>query len=455
MTSLRTQLLVAMFLLLTGVALAAAAVTYFLVQAETKGFFDEQLRQVAMNVGDNAPGAVLANPEASKHDPEDDFVIDVWDGKGALLRTSAPGTAIPRGTQTGFSNVQTGGTLWRSFLLVSASRVVQVSQQSAVREEMASDSAVRSLVPILAVIPLSWLLLSLVVNRMFRRLDDLTSLLSARTPADRSLIPVDGLPSEVAPLVTAVNDLLGRLQAALNRQRRFVADAAHELRTPLSALQLQIGNLRKVASGETVNARIDELERGVRRASDLVRQLLTMAQQQETEPRKGWLPVDLSEVTRTAIAGVLPLADARGQDLGMTENEPVIVEGVAEDLRVLASNLIENAIRYSPEGGTIDIAVKAGVAGATLEVRDNGPGIPADQLERVFEPFHRVADPSVEGSGLGLSIVARIAEAHGAEVTLANRTDGPGLVARVSFPVSGGAEAAGTLSAHSGLTQRQ
>ena len=434
MTSLRTQLWGWLLALLTGVGLIVALSTYWIVGTETNGFFDLQLRQIALDVGDGNTSVNIIAAEAAPHDPEDEFAVQIWSSGGTPIRQAKSAPELPRGASTGYSDIVTDIRAWRSFTLVSPTRTVQVSQQRAVRDELVSEAVWRSLAPIAVTIPLSWLLLSLVINSVLGRLDVLTRALAARKPYDTTPIPVAGLPSEVSPMVTAVNDLLQRLHSSLAAQKQFVSDAAHELRTPLAALQLQIGNLRKVTTGPDATARIDELERGLRRATQLSRQLLRQARYNEDAIASQAVPVELSDLVTSVIADFLPLADARHQDLGLVRSDRAFVLGDADDLRVLLGNLLDNACRYSPDGGTIDIAVKALGGEVILEIQDNGPGIAADQLDLVFQPFHRAAPAGEDGSGLGLSIVARIAERSGARVTLANRTDRTGLVAGVTWP---------------------
>jgi two-component system OmpR family sensor kinase len=426
MTSLRTELWIGMLSLLTSVGLVAAGFSYWNAGEEARGFFDQQLRLIALNVDVHGRDFTANIGDAPPHDPEDDFVVQVWDQTGTPLRTMAPGPDIPKGGVTGFRDALIGSTMWRSYTLIRRRHTVQVSQQNDVREEMASEAAWRSLLPIAVTIPLSWLVLSLVINRALGRLDDLAQALSRRRALDRSPIPTEGVAKEVEPLVAAVNE-------ALTAQGRFISDAAHALRTPLAALQLQVGNLRKVTHSEEATRRIDELERGVKRAIELVRQLLRLARSHDRGLRSQVGQVDLCDHVRASIATLLPLSDDRGQDVGLVRCDPGVVFIDAEDLRVLIDNLLENAIRYTPLRGTIDISVAAGDHVMTFEVRDTGPGIPEDLLELAFEPFHRVGNLHVEGSGLGLSIIAGIAEQYGATINIANRTDRSGLIARVNF----------------------
>ena len=430
--SLRTQLWAWLIGLMTVVGLLAALFAYQSAQDEAKGFFDNQLRLMAVYAGEAGAELPTAQEGAAAHDTEDDFAVQVWNAEGTMLRSSLPAGAPPRAAVTGFSDTQTASGAWRTYTLVRPRSTVQVSQQTIVREELADQAAWQSLLPIAVMIPLSWLVIGFAINGVVGRIDQLAHRISAREPGDSRPIEVDDVPSEIAPLVTAMNDLLARLESALSAQRRFVADAAHELRTPLAALQLQIGNLRK-ASGAEPSSRIDELERGILRASRLTRQLLGLAKAEGEAIKPAPAPVDLLEIARRAIAEMLPLADDRRQDLGLMRDDTAEVEGEADELRVLVGNLLENAIRHTPEGGRIDVSVRAGEREVTLDIEDTGPGIAPEQLEQVFQPFHRAAGQAIEGSGLGLTIAKRIADRHKANITLINRAGATGLTARVVF----------------------
>ena len=244
-----------------------------------------------------------------------------------------------------------------------------------------------------------------------------------------------GFPS----LATALSDLLARLRAALERERAFMADAAHELRTPLTALHLQMGMLARASSEAERAAATERLSAGVQRAIRLVEQLLSLARQ---EPRAQGerMPVRLDELAREVVAELVPLADAGRIDLGVSSAQALSVRGDADDLRTLLRNLVDNAVRYTGAGGRVDVSVaeeeeeEAGGARAVrLTVSDDGPGIPPEERERVFDRFHRRAGTTLPGSGLGLSIVKSIADAHGATLTLAGGASGKGLSVTVSF----------------------
>jgi len=292
----------------------------------------------------------------------------------------------------------------------------------------------RTAIPIAILIPLSWLLLGLVIDRLIRRLDRLAASVAERHVTNKEPIPVDDVPRELAPFIRAINDLLFRLQASLEQQRRFVSDAAHELRTPLAALKLQVGNVRNIAKTLAVKERLDEVDQGVTRASALVQQLLKLARYEAAASPAPQKPTDIGLLAHECVAAMVPLARSRDMVLKLDAMELPLIDTSPGDLKVLVSNLLDNAVRHSTEGGTIEVrAVPQGVD-MLLSIMDEGPGIPESLLPRVFERFYRVAGQEVEGSGLGLAIAHSIAERHGMALSLRNRSDRSGLIAELRIP---------------------
>ena len=282
--------------------------------------------------------------------------------------------------------------------------------------------------------PLVVALIFLTVARELRPLVGLAHAVGGRTPEALDPIPATDVPAEVRPLVDALNDLLARLRAALAAQRDFVADAAHELRTPLAALQLQAGLIERSTDTDERLAAINELKAGVARAAHTVRQLLTLARNEPGAHERASVPVALGELLRQGVASHAILADSRQIDLGATDLDPAAaVSGDAEALASLVDNLLANAIAHAPSGGRVDVACGVGDGRPWLTVSDNGPGIPPDERERVFDRFYRRSGAATGGTGLGLAIVATIARRHGAEVALTD-TAGGGLTVRVIFP---------------------
>jgi len=275
------------------------------------------------------------------------------------------------------------------------------------------------------------------IGRGLAPLHQIARSVSRRTPHSLEPLRLGGVPSEARPLVESINSLLERLAAALAAQRAFVADAAHELRTPLTALQLQVQLTERAETAEERDQAMAELKLGLQRAGYVVQQLLTLARQDHAHPdvsAKPWPAVRLAEIVALAAADHAVLAGAKGIDLGISvSDENAVVRGSFEDLRTLAANLIGNAVRYTPDGGRIDVAVRSGDGNFRIEIDDSGPGIPPEDRERVFDRFVRRAEAGEPGSGLGLAIVKAIASRHGASIRLDASALG-GLAVRVSFP---------------------
>jgi two-component system, OmpR family, sensor kinase len=432
--SLRRTLRISLLVLLTSFGLISAVASYFIAGMEADEFFDNQLRQIALYIWDAPDGYRPDNIVAPSHDLEDDFLIQVWDKNGGLLVSSNTAIPMPRGVATGYANAVVAGIDWRVYTQVEPARTVQVAQQMEEREETAAQASLNAIIPIALLIPLSWLVLNWIVDRIIGRLDRVAVDIAARDAESTAPIPTVAAPVEILPLITAMNDLVLRLQAALHQQRRFVADAAHELRTPLTAISLQVGNLMAAIGAEGKYAqRIADLQAGSARASALVGQLLRLARVESgaASPEKqsvALLPLVIESLERFA-----PLAEHRSIDLGLDQNADAVVEGVEDEIRVLVDNLPDNAIRYTPDGGTVDVILRARESVPTLEVRDTGPGIPDASLTRVFERFYRASSANIEGSGLGLAIAKAAADRNHVRLTLTNRTDRSGLSATLVF----------------------
>jgi two-component system OmpR family sensor kinase len=431
MMSLRRTALVWMTALLAVVGIAAVLIAYGLARHEAGGFLDSQLRQIALNAGEGLPDS--AGPQVD-HDPEDEFSLTIWDAQGHKIHTSPPEIDIPRQTRIGFADIQALDDRWRVYTSSDGLRTVQVAQRSSVREELAASAAIEAATPILIVMPLSWIVLGWAMDRLLRRLDSLARDIATRSTSTVEPIPLAGVPSEVASLVDALNNLISRQHDALDQQKRFLSDAAHELRTPLAALQIQIEGL---ASGpaETLPERQAVLAQGIRRTTDLVNQLLRLARVGDVAGSTVMQRVDVLPLLLASVADHVGLAERGGVDIGMGRHDAVQLSASAADLQLLFDNLVGNGVRYTPPGGTVDVSLQLEDDHAVVDIVDTGPGIPLGAESRIFDRFFRAAPGDIEGTGLGLSIVRSIAERHGFEVSVTNRTDGrSGVRARVVMP---------------------
>lgn len=436
MSSLKTRLLL---WLLGGVVVVGAAggwIVYLNALNEADTFFDYELRQTALLLGDQ-PVEYQLESQIPPSDAAYDFVVQVWTIDGDLLYWSQNHKLLPAITRIGFSNVTTSEGHWRVYGVQRPTKVVQVAQPMSVRQDQAAVLALRALRPFALLLPVLGILIWVAVGHALEPLKGLTLLVKSRGVNELQPLPDQPLPDEVRPLVGALNDLLTRLGAALGRERAFMLDAAHELRTPLTALHLQMGALARAGTEAERLEATEKLSAGVHRAIRLVEQLLSLARQESRgEPAK--VQVALDQLAREVVTELIPVSDAKNIDLGISESQPAVVVGDPDALRTLLRNLVDNAVRYTPAEGRVDVAVqRSGMPErAVLRVVDTGPGIPPEDHSRVFDRFYRRPGTSPPGSGLGLSIVKSIATAHGASVTLESGPGGAGLAATVSFPLA-------------------
>lgn len=423
MKSIRRELLV---WLLGGLALAIVAAafgTYFRAREEANALFDYQLKEMAASLTD-APFAPSPAGAGALGPGSNALLVQIWDRNGVQLYLSQPHRVLPQNAQLGFTTVATASGAWRVFSTLAEGQVVQVAQPMSARRELAASMALRTVVPLLLALPVLALLTWLTIARGLTPLDRVAAAVERRSSALLEPLAESGLPREVRPLVGALNGLLGRLGHALDAQRSFIADAAHELRTPLTAIHLQAQLAERASNDAERRAALADLKAGLERATRLVEQLLTLAREEPGVADQAPAPVDLSALARGVVTDLAPLAVAKRIDLGLNAQAGVQVEGDADALTTLLSNLVDNALRYTPEGGRVDVGVGVDAGQPILSVRDSGPGIAAADRERVFERFVRgdTAGGAVRGSGLGLSIVKRIADRHGARISV-----GPGL----------------------------
>ncbi|HSE12920.1 MAG TPA: ATP-binding protein [Rudaea sp.] len=432
MRSIRARLLAGLLALVAATSLAAGFVTYRRMLAETSALFDYQLRQMALSLRNQV--SIAPRIDLPSDPGDSDFVIQIWDPFGARVYLSRPGLPTIDRAVLGYSDATLGTEPWRIYSMQTLDGVIQVAQPWRVREQLAGAAALRVVAPLLVLLVLLAGAATLIVGRALRPLRHITAEVHRRDAG--SLVPIEAraLPAEIAPLVDELNRLLRRLGDAFGAQRAFVADAAHELRSPLTALRLQLQLLERAPDAAAERAARHQLAAVADRAIHLVGQLLTLARNESEGARAAQSPVELDTIAREAIAEVAPLALARGTSLAIDAAPQTRVIGDAEGLRMLVRNLVDNAVRYTPPGGRVAVSVAAHPgAAAQLRVTDNGPGIaPADRA-RVFNRFHRRVGSREEGSGLGLSIVKAVADAHAASVVLEDATDG-GLRVVVTFP---------------------
>jgi two-component system OmpR family sensor kinase len=434
--SLRTRLLWFLLAAISITAVAQALSAYRMARAQADEIFDYHMQQMAIALRSGLP---VNPPGASGGDSADedgvDFVVQVWTADGLQVFRSAARAALPERAVLGFSDVRVRGTTYRVFSMQSRSQIIQVAQDMAVRRGMASSLALRTVEPIVLMAPLLMIVVWWVVSASLAPISRVRRQVSEREADDLSEVSEAGLPDEVRPLVQELNLLLRRVQQAFNAQKSFVADAAHELRSPLAALKLQAQGLQRATDDATRELAVNRVMAGIDRATRLVEQLLILANQQaNTVKDMKREPVGLAEIARLEVADSAPSAHARRIDLGVEHADEVQINGQPDALRILIRNLLDNAIKYTSPGGRVDLEIRQSPGRVELSVDDSGPGIPKEDRERALDRFYRVSGTQTTGSGLGLAIVKSVAELHGAELALDRSARLGGLRAVVSFP---------------------
>jgi two-component system sensor histidine kinase QseC len=443
--SLQARLLLLVLGVVTAVWLAAAARTWFDVRHELGELLDGHLAQAAALLvvqqaqvpedGDGDRG--VDAPTLHRYAPKVAFQV-FHEGRLALRSANAPATPMVgtgRGHESGFSTVQIDGTAWRVFATFGAERDVQVhvGEQESSRAAILRAVLRNTLLPLAVALPLLAWAAWWAVKRGVAPLRRLGTLLAARQPRALEPVRVDDAPAEMQPLVEALNGLLERTAVLMEAERRFTADAAHELRTPLAAIRTQA----QVALAETADAprrhALQSVLAGCDRAARLVDQLLTLSRLEAgTASAPG--RADLAAVARSVVADLAPQALAKGQTIELEAAAPCPVQADATLLAVLVRNLVDNAIRYSPPAAAVKLILASMGAGASLQVADSGPGLAEPELQRLGERFFRVLGSGEAGSGLGWSIVRRIAAVQGAQVAVARSAALGGLEVTVEWP---------------------
>lgn len=432
--SLRKQITSWIAIATVGLSLTATIGSFFLALEEGREVQDEQLRQTALLV-DSLGSAVTAWTELDERVLEDDteariFIAPVSrlsGGGGSIQKQHSP--PLPIDISEGFQIVSIQGESFRLYAhTLQSGQKIAVGQQTALRDEIAIDSGLSTLLPMLVLIPVLVLLTRIIIRKALAPITHLSLQLDQRNDSNLNPLPDSELPDEIVPFVTSINSLMKRVGEVLSQQRRFIADAAHELRSPMTALTLQAENLEHGESAEERADRLEKLKYGLVRTSSLLEQLISLARQQAGVEAAS--EIHLARLVRQVLEDLMPMATAKEIDLGCTRLEEVVVNAPAEALSILMRNAVDNAVRYTTVGGKVDVELYLDDGEVVFQVVDSGPGIPVGEEERLFEPFYRVLGTDETGSGLGLAIVHSIADRMGGTVTLRNREAGKGALFR-------------------------
>jgi two-component system OmpR family sensor kinase len=419
--SVQLRLSVTLSLAILIVAVLAGAFAFISALKEAHEMQDESLHQVAVLFDRQHMTLRYPGAERIVGDDEESRIIVQYlaDSTKATGNDDASiPLPFPVTLADGLSTLNIAGENFRVLVrTTSTGERIVVAQEADVRDKEARESAWRSLLPFLILFPVLLLVVGDLVRKLFRPIATLSAEIDQRD--QQALHPVDEqhLPSEIRPFVVAINRLLKRVAQAMETQRRFIADAAHELRSPMTALSLQAERLASTPMSEATRQNFMPLAQGIERSRKLIEQLLALAAAQSVT-RRAETAVSVHAVFRRVLEDLLPLAENKGIDIGVESVEDVQVVINELDLFILIKNLVDNAIRYTPEGGRVDLSVEPAEQGVLIEIRDSGPGISVEEQSLVFDPFYRSLGTGEAGSGLGLSIVTAIAERTGARVGL-------------------------------------
>lgn len=445
MLSIRSRLVLLIFGLFIMIWLIMIIATYFTTRHEIEEVFDAQLAQslhvlhdlVQHEVSEHElTGLNIDLPQSFQFHPyEKKVAFQVWNNDELVLR-SASAPEHPMTHINGYSDNIIEGQKWR---LLSRSDKEQsmrmiVGERYEIRNELISEILLHVSWPILLSLPFLAFLIKIGINRGLVPLIRVADDVSRRSPQQLSPIGINNIPEEIHPLITSLNQLLARLDEAFESERRFTANAAHELRTPLAALKAQAQVAIKADDNQQRIKSLEQIVRGVDRATHLVEQLLTLARLDPDSASSKHERVNLNTTVESICSDLAPLAVKKRIDLEYSAKDQNIVMGLPAAVSILVRNLVDNAIRYTPEGGKISVSIAKSNGDIILNVADNGPGIPENERPHVLDRFYRIVGTNETGSGLGLSIVKRIAELHGATLEIGQPATSKGTRITVSFP---------------------
>ena len=441
--SLQTKLSVWLSVAILSMAVAAGIFSFASGFREAIELQDAQLQQIASLFSKRS--SMIGKPsqvQTDDVDHEESISVQLLHAVDSHSPPpNGPLSVLTNDLPYGLHTVSIKGQDWRVFVSAfDATTSFAVGQRVAGREEIAQDSAFRTVIPFLALLPTLLLLVNLVIRSIFKPLKRLAHKIDERAEQDLHEVDINHLPTEIRPLVVAMNKLLSRVAQSVALQRRFVADAAHELRSPLTALSLQAERLSGSDMSAQARDRLTTLRSGIQRAKKLVDQLLSLARAQEPSTRQA--ESSSIQLALTAVLeDLMPLADAKNIELSVSNEGDAKLVARSFELQMMIKNLVDNAICYTPIGGRVDISVYADENRLVFQVDDTGPGIAEAERARVFDPFYRSLANAQAGSGLGLSIVQTITDRLNAKIQLsfANEITRSGLRVKIIFAPRSGA----------------
>ena len=378
----------------------------------------------------------LQDLQAWDDDPALHLDMQIWDRSGNRLYRSSAQIELGSDTAPGFSVLPSGpqadAVILRVFTLRGTERTIQVMHSRELRRALSRDAEFQVLLPTLLAMLIVAVMIGATIRKGLEPIRELDEELSQREAASLKPVSLVHAPAELARVIRTFNRLLQQLDASMQAHKRFIANAAHELRTPITALRLEVDNLAHGEDPVQVKDAVRRLKIGVHRAQRLLQQMLTLARLEgHTHPRP-WTPVDLAGLAQESMMDLSALGSQRGIEFAFEASGSTVVQGDPNDLRLLLDNLLGNALKFSPPNSSVELSIHRQDGAVILLLRDHGPGIAPNLRERVLMPFVR-SNPAIEGSGLGLTIALEVVQNHGATLQLEDPPQGQGLQVRVRF----------------------
>lgn len=427
----RLVIYISLFSLVLGCVLIFSA--YRIALEEINEVLDKQMQSLAERIAENHPRPLQSQIDLEKQYSEEDLFVDIWSYAETATPLHPQNVLVAPVKKAGFYKHQTPYGTWLTYIIPSDQLQIQVSQQQNVRQELALELAGNMFLPYVLFLPFAVFGLGWMIRKNFQPLHDFKTELASRKAQELKPIEMKDYPLELEPTIQEMNHLFGRISLAQQEQRQFVADSAHELRTPLTALNLQ---LQILLQHFPQSDSLHNLSQGVLRMQHLVNQLLSLAKQDAsdslTEPTQ---MLSLNQMTVACIEQMIQLALQKEIDLGVEQQQELRIQGQASTLHSIIYNLIDNAIKYTPKGGVINVSIFQQGQQAILQIEDSGAGIDPTQFAQIRQRFYRIHNHAEIGSGLGLSIVDKATERLSGTLEFSQSSSLDGLCVQVKFPV--------------------
>lgn len=426
----RLIIYVSVFSVMLGCVLVFAA--YRIALEEMNEILDAQMQSLAERIAATQPQPTQSQIDLQQRYSEEDLFVDIWSYADTESPQHPHGVLLAPVPKAGFYSHQTASGLWHTYILPQQDVQIQISQQNSVRQYLALELAANMFIPYALFLPFALLALGWLIRHNFQPLNAFKNELASRKAQALDPIQMQQYPVELAPTIQEMNQLFMRISSAQQEQRQFVADAAHELRTPLTALNLQVQILLQQFPHSDA---LQNLSQGVLRLQHLVNQLLSLAKQDAsdslTEPNQS---LSLNQMTIACVEQLIQLALQKNIDLGVEQQQELNIYGQASAVHSIIYNLIDNAIKYTPKHGVINVSILQQAEAVLLQIEDSGTGIDPAQFNQIRQRFYRIHNHAEIGSGLGLSIVDKATQRLGATLEFSKSTSLGGLCIQVKFP---------------------